>query len=272
MIRSSRTSKFFANGNVGFTLLEVLVATTISIILIVLLLSAAQGVISNYTRTQANLARQGDAAFALDQAVQDIEGLVIPNIMGAEALAFTSETVEGSTNAAWLTLLSTVTDRDTSTNPAFNGATRAVSHRIAYQDPLGGSQKVYAIYRAVISAKETFDQVVSQTNAQSDYWSAVAESPVSGENFLAGNVTGFSVRFLRADTGKWTLPSDKVRIGRDGSFVNDDAVKGGFVRAEVSITVLSPQGAQRVRDGVLSLAEAVNRYGQTAVRQTAYFR
>lgn len=256
----------------AFTLLEVLVATTISMILVVLLLTAAQGVISNYTRTQSNLARQGDAAFALDQAVQDIEGLVIPNLVAAEALALTPETVEASTNAAWLTLLSSVTDRDTSTNPAFNGATRAVSLRIAHQDPLGGSQKIYAIYRAVISAKETFDHVVAQTNARSGYWGSAPESPVAGENFLAGNVTGFSVRFLRADTGKWTLPSDTVRIGRDGTSVNGDPVSGGFTRAEVSITVISPQGAQRVRDGVLALPDAVRQYGQTAVRQTAYFR
>jgi len=256
----------------AFTLLEVLVATTISMVLIVLLLSAAQGVISNYTRTQSNLARQGDAAFALDQAVQDLEGLVIPNNAAAEALALTPETVEGATNTAWLTLLSTVTDRDTSTNPAFNGATRAVSHRIAFQDPLGGSQKIYAIYRSVISAKETFDHIVAQTNAQSGYWDSASESPVAVENFLAGNVTGLSVRFLRADTEKWTLPSDKVRIGRDGAFVNGHVVKGGFIRAEVGITVLSAQGAQRVQDGTLSLQEAVKLYGQTAVRQTAYFR
>jgi len=255
----------------AFTLLELLVATTVSIILIGILLSVTQGIISNYTRTQSKLIRQGDTAFALDQAVQDIEGLVIPNVAGAEALLITPESVKDSTNTSWLTLLSTVTDRDTSTNPAFNGATRAVSYRVAFQDPLGGSKPVYGIYRSVVSAKQTFDDIVAQTNARSGYWNSASPSPTATDNFLAGNVTGFSVRFLRNDTGQWTLATDKVRIGRDGSFVNDLPVSGGFQKAEVSVTALSPQGAQRVQDGVLPLAEALTQYGQTSVRQTVYF-
>ena len=78
------------------------------------------------------------------------------------------------------------------------------------------------------------------------------------------------MRFLRADTGQWTSSSDVVRIGRDGSTFNGSQVAGGFQRAEATITVLSPDGAQRVKDG-MPIQDAISRYGQTSVRQTAFF-
>jgi hypothetical protein len=113
---------------------------------------------------------------------------------------------------------------------------------------------------------------------QSQYWGSISASPSPAPtaptaigNFLAENVVAFSARFLRADNGLWTSPKDEIRIGRDGATVNGSEVPGGFRRAEVTVTVLSPEGAQRVKDGGLTLSEAIARYGRTSVRQTAFF-
>ena len=83
----------------AFTLIELLVAATVSMLLVGLLLVATQGISTNYTRTQANITRQGDAAFALDQLIQDLEGYVVPNFASGEALSVTPETVGAATNA-----------------------------------------------------------------------------------------------------------------------------------------------------------------------------
>jgi len=263
----------------AFTLVELLVAATVSMLLVGLLLVATRGISTNYTRTQASITRQGDAAFALDQLVQDLEGYVVPNFAQGEALKVTPETVGDTTNAVWLTLLSTATDTDNSSaNPTnnFTGATRAISYRLARQNTIDASssdaKQPYAIYRSISSAKNTFANVTSNTtNMQVQYWPTAPTTPTAIGNFLAENVVGFSVRFLRADNGQWTASADDIRIGRDGSTVNGIGVTRGFKCAEVTVTVLSPEGAQRVKDGVLSLKEAIARYGQTSVRQTAFF-
>ncbi|MEI6033895.1 MAG: hypothetical protein WCS65_06390 [Verrucomicrobiae bacterium] len=272
----------------AFTLIELLVAATISMFLVGLLLMAVQGISTSYTRTQANITRQGDAAFALDQVVQDLEGYVVPNFAAGEAIRATPETVGETTNAIWLTLLSTAVDADNSnvngTNN-FSGATRAISYRLAYQNTIStnspGTDPTFAIYRSISSAKHTFANVSSATtNMQSQYWGSIAASPSPAPpaptaigNFLAENVVGFSVRFLYLDSSgaeKWTSSSDVVRIGRDGATINGAAIAGGLKRAEVSLTILSPEGAQRLKAG-LPLSEAISRYGKTSVRQTAFF-
>jgi prepilin-type N-terminal cleavage/methylation domain-containing protein len=262
----------------GFTLLEVLVATAVSVLLLTLLLSATQGISSNYSRTMGSVIREGNSAFALDQIVQDLEGLVVPNFPKAEALRLVPETVEGTQNAAWLTLLSTCTDDDTSDTSGlesaknFNGATRAISYRLAFQNPISESSandKSYAIYRAVVSSLETFREIITSDDAQSDYWQGAGINPTDPSNLLAEHVVGFSIRFLKAD-GTWTAPDKEIRIGRDGATEGGLVVPGGFKRAELSIIVLSPEGAKRMADG-MDLGTAITRYGYSSIRQTANF-
>lgn len=260
-------------GTRAFTLLELLVAVTISTLLLTLLLSTVQGISSNYLRTQGSITRQGNVSLALDQMVQDIDSLVVPHFAGAEALRLTPETVGEATNTAWLTLLATTTDDDstaTSTTNSFNGATRAISYRMAYQNSIDGTATApsYALYRYVASSLDTFTDAIWRPDAQTAFWAALQTKKV--DYILSEHVVAFSVRFLRADDNTWTAPGSEIRIGRDGTTVNGTAVEGGFKRAEVSITVLSPDGAQRVAGG-MALSEAITRYGRTSVRQTSRF-
>jgi len=256
----------------AFTLIEVLVAATVSILLISLLLSAVQGISNNYLRTQGSITRQGNSAFALDQLVQDLESLVVPHFAGAEALRLTPETAAAATNAAWLTLLATTTDDDTAASPnnMFNGATRAVSYRLSHQNSIEGSatNPSYALYRMVASSLDTFTNAISQADAQAGFWASL--QPTKIDCLLSENVVAFSIRFLKAD-GTWTPPGSKIRIGRDGTTVDGIPVDGGFKRAEITITVLSPEGARRVADGIMPLSQAISRYGRTSVRQTSHF-
>ncbi len=261
----------------GFTILELLVATAVTMLMSVLLLSMVQYFIDGYRRTQNSMSRQGDSSFALDQIVQDIENRVIPNSPNSEGLRSTWTNVELA-KGVWLTLLSTATDRDPNSN---SGATRAISYRIDKKNPIDGSatQPAYALYRSIASAKHTFENAMSTnvSNLQTDYWNHLPAAPVptpsqptDKDNFIAPNIVEFQVRFLRADNGKWTQPEATVSISRSGALVDGVPVPGGFKRAEVSLMTISPEGATKLASG-MPMEEVIARYSQTSVRQTAAF-
>lgn len=273
----------------GFTVLEVLVAAAVSMVLVVTLLSAASGITTSYSRTQTAITRQGDAAIALDQIVQDLEGMVIPNFAEGEGLRLEPDTVPGLSGASWLTLLTTATDRDNSwagdNAPNFTGAKRAVSYRIAYQNPIDPTRtddKSYALYRSIASARHTFENIKpGVTNLQTQYWvsppATPAPPPVSSTDkdaFFAENIVALRVRFEYLNSAGepvWTQLGDIIHIGRDGATLNGTRIEGGFRRAEVCITALSPEGAQRVRDGILTVEQAIQRAGKNSIRETSRF-
>lgn len=268
--------------NHGFTLVELLVAATVTTILVGLLLSVTNAILENFGRVTETSIRQGDSSFAIDQMVQDLEGLAIPNAPGAEALQSTPEEVNGM-EGTWLTFLSTTTDDDPETLGArHTGATRSVSYRLAHQNPIDGedTDPVYALYRTVGSARHTFEYSMDVDDLQEDYWDNLEETaeipapsdPTDIEGFLAGNVVAFHVRFLRADTSNWTNPGDDIRIGSDGVSVNNTVVDGGFTAAEVMLTVVTPTGMSRLQAPDLTevqIDELLEQHGKTVVRRTA---
>ncbi len=267
----------------GFTLLEILVATAVTAIIGTLLLSATQGVLSNYTRTQGSITRQGDLSFVLDQIALDLDGLVIPNAARAEGLGITRETVGGLNDRPWLTLLSTTVDKDNSTPVAVNGATRAVSYRLAHQPIMTGeTEKRFALYRSVASSAHTFNNAIGKTNLQGGYWTNIPADPAPTPrattelgNLLSENITGFNIIFQYRDTVgtlQWTAPTDTISIRRDGAFINGSAtpVPGGFVRAQISVEALTPEGVRRVEAGV-PLETAIEQFGASALREPSLF-
>lgn len=268
----------------AFTILELLMAGVITVLLGILLLTATQGVMAGYSRTQAGITRQGDLAFALDQLVADLEGLVIPNAPGAEGFRLEPENVGAVVHVPWLTFLSASTDPDISWPQPVPGATRALSYRLALQRTLPGSStrpEAYALYRSIASAAHTFHNAMSLTNLQTQYWQSLPpapaptpQPPTALASLLAENIVKVEVLFQYRDASGnfvWTRPSDRISIRRDGAFLNGNLVMGGFLRAQVTLMALSPEGARRVADGVLTLAEAIDRYGETASRQTSFF-
>jgi type II secretory pathway pseudopilin PulG len=279
-----RAGRMQAPRTAGFTLVELLVAATLTILLGGLLLAASQGVISGFTRTQANIVRQGDLSFALDQIVLDMEGLVIPNAPGAEGLRITFENVGDAKDVPWLTFLTTAMDPDNSSVPV-GGATRAVSYRLARQRTIDGdttSPEAYGLYRSIASSAHTFENALNTTDLQANYWASIPSSPSPAPasptavgNLLSENIVGISVLFQYKDNAGnfvWTLPDDKISIRRDGAFINDSTtpVEGGFLRAQISVTAISPEGAKRLQGG-MAFDEVLLRYGTTVVRQTAFF-
>lgn len=261
----------------AFTLVELMVATTVSVLLLGILLSVTQSMLDTYQDVRNRVVKQGDASIAIDQLILDLEGLVIPNAPNTEALKSSPELINEQAPSTWLTFLTTATDDDPTDH---TGATRGVSYRLTHQNAIDGTDErpVYILMRSLSSAKQAFEHLMDNTNHQTTYWNNLPESPAPPPReptepgaFLAANVIEFKVSFQFASSGDWTLPSDTVRIGNDGIFVNGQRIDGGFEAVEVTLTTISTDDADLLKVGAIDHSTAKRRSGQSVVRQTASF-
>ncbi|MEI6035469.1 MAG: prepilin-type N-terminal cleavage/methylation domain-containing protein [Verrucomicrobiae bacterium] len=255
-----------ARHSAGFTILELLVAMTISMMIVGMLLTVAGEMLGDYDMIQGRTRMEGDADFALDLIASDLAALSIPN--RGEGLRGTNATVNEATNAQWLTLLAGTFDKDTN----YPRAMRAVSYKMACQNPVDGSASsaIYGLYRTLAEPGDTFSNAVGKTNLVAGYWDAT--NSTEPKNFLVGNVVAFNTRFLCSGTTNWTDPMSTVTIDRDFAKTNGIEVPGGFSRAEVTVTVLTPKGAKLLSDGAIKMTNATsgtNHYSRSYSRQVS---
>jgi len=265
----------------GFTLIEIMTASTISLVIITALLGVTQMVLSNFRDIRGGSLREADAGVALDMMVRDLESLVVSSAPDGQNLMVTAESVEEG-RSVWLTFLGAPVDDD----PAFPGAMRAISYRLDFKNTLTGasdSNSTYALYRVNADAETTFVEAVGVSNLQDDFWSSRNTTDVV--DYLVGNVVGFEIRFQRADNQEWTTEADlPIDITANGARINvtDPAdpdsgtkVPGGFTGAEVTLTALDPQGAKLVASNAVDLYDSggdfnteVLRFKRTYVQKT----
>jgi hypothetical protein len=263
----------------------------VTAILVVMLAGVVQNVLGLYSRMTGDPAMFSESKLAVRQLARDLESLGLPGATGGEILRMTPEQagtvgqLDGK-SAVWLTVLTSATDRDDSTPNPVEGALRAVSYRLARQNPIDGSstEPTTALYRSIASSAHTFSNAPGKTNLQSGYWAILPSAPAPTpqpptaiDNYLAGGVAGFQIRYHYVDTrgtasptddiSAWTEPGDSVRISAEGSDRNGSSIPGGFRSAEITLTVLSRQGQLLLENGTLSLDEAVKKYGRTEVLQ-----
>ncbi len=266
----------------GFTLLEILAATTISIVLLGLLLAATSGALDSLQQTRSHILRNGDASLAIDQILLDIECLTDSVQPGSEILRITPETVQAAT-PVWLTLVSAAVDQDNSniSSLEINGAPRAISYRLGYQNPIDGtsSDSIYGIYRSIASADDTFNNSLNLNNLQSGYWSSTSgtNTPTSISNFLAPNVVRFYVTIEHgidtnsdgvSDVWQWTSTSDTVSITSDNIIINGTTTYPRDITAiEIAVTTISPTGMTRLASNAMTLDEVILKFGTTTIRQ-----
>lgn len=263
--------KHFSKKN-GFTLIELIVVMTISSILLGLLAYSLNGVSMGYNRSQDKIQVDREATLALDTIIADLECLVIPgnrvtDSKPVEALRV-SPHQENGTTTAWVTLLSKTNDEEKGISP---GVVRAVSYKVAWQDPIDGSDgqgnPIGVLYRKVLTARETFaENMVASTDPRGEVWSnEVLSHP---RDYLAGNVVDFQVSFLTKNSIQ-RFPANAIDdfvILSDKNSASDEAL----VAAEVSLTILTGKG-QNELDAGTPLAEVIERFSRRYTRQTAIF-
>ena len=154
----------------GFTLIELMVSMAISSVMVILLVSVVTEILSSYTRMNDRIIRRSDGSLVVNLIIQDLEAMTVPRGSDGEGLQITVDTdgVNGQVDDMWLTLITSPFETDPD---GFQGAPRAVSYRISYEDPIDGSSsgfEVYSIYRKAASAQETFDDCLLYTSDAAD--------------------------------------------------------------------------------------------------------
>lgn len=271
----------FRSRKCGFTLLELLVACAISVVLLGILASMASqsGRLANTTHSR--LAISHEAETALDYLARDIAGLAIPRREGS-TLAVFPESVPGPTGASasswWIMMLS---------RPAAQtarGSLAAVSYRLLYLDPLipGGTNRSFGLYRSVLSAQETANNLSALSDLYQGYWKDQWNGYAAQDggrtilgDYLAGNIVGIKLTFQnRKLTGaldsrltptkqmNWTY----LGLAMDGDASSDAARDRQIESIEIALTMLSSEGASLLNAGAITLGDAIQRYGITATR------
>ena len=259
-----RIGALLARHSAGFTIVELLVAMAISIMIVGLLLAVSSQMLGDYDLIQGRSRMEADADFAIDMIASDLMTLSIPN--KGEGLRALPEKVKDATNAQWLVFLGGTFDKDITSSRSV----RAVSYRLACQNPVDGSSgsQVYGLYRTLADATNTFGSVIGSADLTTNSFCADTSS-TQPKNFLIGNVVAFNTRFLIAGTTNWTDPISQTNtIDRNFAMTNGVSVPGGFTRAEVTVTVLTPKGAKLLADGA-AFTNVVAKYSCGYSRQVS---
>ncbi len=271
----------------AFTLVEVLFASVVTAILVVIIASMANQAMKTNEAIVGDAMRGTDAEFVMDTVLADLEALVLSGKQEGEMLVYEPETVN-NVRAGKLMLLSATVDGDPGNH---TGAPRAVSYRVAYQNPIDGTatNPVHALYRAVADAEITALHATGLEDLEMEFWEAdpsSAPDPIDKLHFVISNIVDFDVRFRVRQIGpagaigawEWTKRDDTLRISNDGAVVLAEGETAAPVgvswevdAAEVRVTVITPRGATLLQAGGLSLDEVVQRYGRAHLRRTAVF-
>lgn len=256
----------------AFSLLELIVATSIFTLLVALVLYLASGILNSWNRATGGLSADMRARICLEYLARDLEGAYFENNREVWLIAERMTEQEGFDETVWLRFFTTAPDR-TEGEP---GGLNAISYQLAYTnpaDPSSVSGKVSGLYRTKIDAKRTFQEYLGnlQEKERSDFLDISSREIVSS-SFLAASIVTFQATF-------WT----REATGDNGEAVNlplnssDETAfplyREGFPRgvlpefADISITVLSGEGERLYEalhagtDVGLSQEEIIKRFG-----------
>ncbi len=297
-----------ASGRRGFTLVEIMAATGIMVAVILLVLSLTGNVLNTWNFSSDRLAQNYEARIGLDFLNQDLEAAYF-NSRGLAWMEARYVTVGQAAFQTQLFFFCAVTDRDRSRA----GDYCTVGYATAFQNPFDpeGSNSAteadgqkYGLYRKVVDAETTFDDVMSMSDFPTDklyssYWQSISGNGdgqlLSDDNYLSANVVNFQIIFYYYDENEpnqarriKAITSDGTASGTPWAFVVADGiyisqspdgsapysthVDGHLVYADVKMTVLGDEGANMVDTGHwdevgMDWDQFKDTYGQTFTRR-----
>ncbi len=275
----------------AFTLIELMVAMSISILLLVLLVNLSVQSMDVTKRTTESSQTVSAASAALDMVAMDLESLAA-NLPDSEYLQTQIGNVEDVPNVTQLTML-TISPVDSDGNATDQGQVRAVRYQLLRADPITGDddkRTPYGLYRTAVSADKTFEKIIGLSDL-SDAKEFPASPPAN--DFLVPNVVEFQIAFYRAidpasgngtlSSGSSTRPINKtgsdayyaVRLASNSVKVNntdvDPTTGQPYLRpksAEITLTILDETGAKLLRESNnVSLDFLIQKYGRRAARR-----
>lgn len=264
----------------GFTLAELLVAMTITIVLVTLTVIITGSAIDAWQSARTEIRAAGQAKLMLNALGRDLEAMIIRQGTDSEWLFASAEDEEigpegeTSPNAARMYFFTAASDRyDGNAGDLtrdLGGDISAVGYELEYLDPVFGDQNedysTFVLYRKLIDPDETFNsKLIGSNQLESEFRAQAGSNEL--KHFICENVFEFTTIFVieyKDNQGK--LQTVKVPVLSDSgpkNTVKDFLITGaglepnrnknseyrdGRIRSvELSITVLSEEGLRLLR-------------------------
>jgi type II secretory pathway pseudopilin PulG len=206
-----------AHPRAAFTIVELLMAVSISVVVVVLLANVVSQAMLTSRKASNELQAMNAAAAALDLIATDLDTLAVTRQPYEYFQAFQEPNLVTAVRPMRMMMLANSAEDASSASISGNsytypdsGLTHAICYQVLYQDPLagganplqGGTNSVMGLYRAVVSASTTFTSVMG-ANEFLSYWKNVGggnigtlmNNPQNGVtvDFVAPNVVDLEV-------------------------------------------------------------------------------
>ncbi|MCC5847193.1 MAG: prepilin-type N-terminal cleavage/methylation domain-containing protein [Verrucomicrobia bacterium] len=247
----------------GFTLMEVMVSSALTLVILAMLFGILMGAMNAWQTGSSRLQENADARMALDLIARDLQSMVVRQTTIDQEWLVSGPVVTpgdptGTSNphtSNWLMFFSPSLDRDAGQE----GDIVAVSYRVGYQDPMtnntDSNYKLFGLYKQMESTTNTFLNVLGLQDIMADHWMAADTLNASG--LIIPNVVDFSINWqIRQQNGDIGYEPEVVRLGNTltTSTVGNPL---RIVAADISLTVVNDAGAKR-----LQLLERTGNLGQ----------
>ncbi|MDR2982156.1 MAG: prepilin-type N-terminal cleavage/methylation domain-containing protein [Puniceicoccales bacterium] len=258
----------------AFTLIEILTATAIMVVLIMIVLTVATQTFNAYDSAIANLSTTSESRAVLGPLEQDLQSAIIRNDghiwMQIEHPNDVGNIIKGA--APKLMLFSIVPDRqkrESGTKTKIGGDVCAVCYQLGQRSPFDNPgeliQQIYGFYRAIVDAKGTFDVAIplvtgSLTGAGQDplnYWNGTGEVlDINGsrtsqsmntwatgpQNFQASNVVNITMVF-------WYYNPNTKKMEALVHQSLSQKVRDAYNQSQVDVVVNSYNNGLKIKSG-----------------------
>lgn len=155
----------------GFTLIEILVTTTIMVLLAGFAIQITGQVINVWSRSSAKLATVAEARVAMDVIANDLEGIVLRND-GYEWFRAENDFLKEPANtlSTALRFFSVIKDKTIdSEGRTIPGDISAIAYNLHYVNPIDGSnqgKKSFVLYRMEVDPEKTYNLLLDPSNRE----------------------------------------------------------------------------------------------------------
>ncbi len=261
----------------AFTLIEVLVSSALTLIVLGMLFMVLLGVMNAWEGGTSRLQTNSDARLALDLIARDLEAFVSRQTTSnqewlvSKLISVTDAPSE--IKSAWLTFLAPTLDRDAG-QP---GDIVALSYAVGFQDPLSTNSYVpmFGLYKAQASTTDTFKNALGLDDL-TKFWEP--RNPIDRIGFLCPNVVDFKITWWVRDltaafnTPLIPVPADvEVRLGNELNL----GAQYQLEAADIRLTILTEEGARLTRLGTLTqerLEKIIEQHGRTHTQRVVLRR
>lgn len=251
----------------GFTLVEVLVSSFLTLIVLGMLFAVLMGTINAWEGGTSRLKASGDARLAMDILKTDLESVVVRQTQYNQEWLYSEPYLVNGIQNTRLLFFAPSLDRDANQE----GDIVALSYEVAYKDPISPDSNVnpiFGLYKGMTDTKVAFNNALGQTDIEA-FWTndstkyqftwgqniSARELALDARGFLAPNVVQFTITWLiRNPTGDKVDrygPENTLRLSNQLVAENKAPpgwgpyTVGKIEAAEINMVTISDEGMRR---------------------------